>query len=446
MHELDFRETLYGQPAPLSIWIVNPFDDIPGEGLPALRYWTLARMLAARGHDVVWWTADFSHRRKARREMPRNFEEQESFRLRLVPVRPYAKNVSFARLRSQHDYGNGLERMGAAEVAAGTLDRPDLIVASMPPLEAGEAAVRLARRLDAAVVVDLMDLWPETFERVLPGPKWLRRLVAPMLLGGMYRRREKLLADADAIASSTRRFAEVAAPKSDVHVCLLGAYVEEFPPRSHSLPVEMPAATPQPTTIDRRPAPPGLGRPVECVYAGTLEAGQDLETIVAAARLLSHSGTPARIHVAGTGRLERFVESAAAAMPSGDSCRIVPHGLLDRKAYAELLCRCDVGLVAVKPETLVAVPYKAADFASAGLAIVNSLPGELADLVERYGAGLPYTAGDAASLARAIRELATDPRRLASAGRAARRMAETEFSREKIYGRYADWLEHAARP
>ena len=39
-------------PPPLTIWIVNPFDDIPGEGLPPLRYWSLARILAARGHDI----------------------------------------------------------------------------------------------------------------------------------------------------------------------------------------------------------------------------------------------------------------------------------------------------------------------------------------------------------------------------------------------------------
>ena len=50
-------------PHPLSIWVVNPFDDIPGEGLPPLRFWTLCRVLAGRGHDVTWWTADWSHRR-----------------------------------------------------------------------------------------------------------------------------------------------------------------------------------------------------------------------------------------------------------------------------------------------------------------------------------------------------------------------------------------------
>jgi len=62
-------------PRPLTIWLVNPFDDIPGEGPPPLRTWTLARVLAARGHDVTWWTATWSHRRKAIRSALLNHED-----------------------------------------------------------------------------------------------------------------------------------------------------------------------------------------------------------------------------------------------------------------------------------------------------------------------------------------------------------------------------------
>ena len=75
-------------PQSLTIWIVNPFDDIPGEGLPPLRYWSLARILAARGHDVIWWSATWSHRRKARRDVPLGIHDDEHFAVRLVAVRP----------------------------------------------------------------------------------------------------------------------------------------------------------------------------------------------------------------------------------------------------------------------------------------------------------------------------------------------------------------------
>ena len=117
------------------------------------------------------------------------------------------------------------------------------------------------------------------------------------------------------------------------------------------------------------------------------------------------------------------------------------HGLLDRGAYVKLLSGCDVGLVCVKPESLVAMPYKACDYAAAGLAIVNSLPGELATLVAEHRAGLPYAAGDAESLAAAIATLAGDRRTLLAMRQSARRMAEAEFDRDKTFPRFAEWLE-----
>jgi glycosyltransferase involved in cell wall biosynthesis len=100
--------------------------------------------------------------------------------------------------------------------------------------------------------------------------------------------------------------------------------------------------------------------------------------------------------------------------------------------------------VLVKPESLVAVPYKACDYAAAGLALVNSLPGELADLISTHEAGVPYVAGDGGSLAAAITGLATDRRRLLAMRQAARRLAVAVFDRDRTYPKFADWLETLA--
>ena len=424
-------------PHPLSIWVVNPFDDIPGEGLPPLRFWTLCRVLAGRGHDVTWWTADWSHRRKApRRPVPRLVEEEEGFGIRMVPVKPYRGNVSLSRLRSHRDFGRNLEREATAAVASGKLERPDIVLASLPPLEGPEAAARLARRLDAVLVVDLMDLWPETFERLLPGPEWLRRMLAPLLLGGMLRRRRVLLESADGISSATGAYAAAAlrdlpavALDRPPYVCHLGAYLAEYPDPPRPDPLEVPSSGVDP-------------RPLACVYAGSLEQGQDLDTVFAAARRLSAAGTAVDIHVAGTGKLESRLKADAATIPG--PARVVVHGLLPRGAYAKLLSDCDAGLVAVKPESLVAVPYKACDYAAAGLALVNALPGELADLIDTHRAGLPYGAGDPQSLADVLTTLAADRRLLLELRQGARRLAEDAFDREQTYPRFAHWLESLA--
>ena len=419
---------------PLSIWLVNPFDDIPGEGLPPLRYWTLARILAARGHDVIWWSATWSHRRKAIRSTPLGIREDEGFGVRLVAVRPYDRNVSWTRFGSHRDFGRTFERLANESIAAGHLERPDIILASLPPLDSPEAAARLARTLDATFVLDVMDLWPETFERLLPGPAFLRHLIAPWLLGRMARRRKAIVGAADAVSASTRTYADTILKEAPAdmprHVCQLGAYLEEFPapPRLvNHVPLD------DPTTLPSAAAE----APLQCVYAGSLESGQDVETLVAAARLLSATGVAVALHVAGTGKLEASLRSA----DQSGSCRLQCHGLLGRQEYAQLLRRCDVGLVLVKPESLVAVPYKACDYAAAGLAIVNSLPGELQTLVDEHAAGVFYAAGNAASLARAIASLAGDRAALLAMRHGSRRLAATVFDRERTYGRFADWLE-----
>jgi glycosyltransferase involved in cell wall biosynthesis len=389
-------------------------------------------VLAARGHDVTWWTATWSHRRKAPRTAPLGLREDEGFSVRLVAVRPYEKNVSLARLASHRAFGRTFERLANESVSTGQLERPDLIIASLPPLEGPEAALRLARRLDATFVLDVQDLWPETFERLLPGPPFLKRLLAPLLLGGMRARREALVAAADAVSATTHTYADVVlrgvGESKPRHVCTVGAYPQEFPD--------------DPRSVNRVPLPGGaadVAPALECVYAGSLEASQDLEIIPAAARLLAGEGVRATIHVAGTGSREAAL--ARAAEGGEGSCRVQLHGLLDRAGYVSLLSRCDVGLVCVKPESLVAIPNKAGDFAAAGLAIVSSLPGELESLIEENDAGVRYTAGDPVSLARAIAALASDPRRLAACRAGARRLAAAAFDRERTYQRFADWLE-----
>ena len=442
---------------PLTVWLVNPFDDIPGEGIPPLRYWSLARVLAARGHEVTWWTATWSHRRKTIRTAPLGILEDEGFAVRLVAVRPYEKDGSLARINSHKDFGRTFERLASEGVSSGQLARPDIILASLPPLESPEAALRLARTLDATFILDVMDLWPETFERLVPGPAFLRRLISPLLLGNMAGRRQALVAAADALSATTAAYATAAfadAPADTPrHICPVGAYVDEFPgpPRMTSeVPMPAPkAATEEPAAGAEPPrAILGLfgavgGRPadgpLDIVYAGSLEAGQDIEILPAVARQLSARGLAATIHVAGSGKLEAALRRAAEAATG--SCRMLVHGLLGRRDYVNLLSRCEVGLVAVKPESMVALPNKACDYAAAGLALVNSLPGELAELIDRYAAGVGYTSGDAASLAKAIAALSADRPKLAAMRQAARRMAEREFDREHTYAAFANWIE-----
>ena len=47
----------------MTVWIQNPFDNLPQEGFRKQRYWLMAEAFVRAGHDVVYWTSDFSHAR-----------------------------------------------------------------------------------------------------------------------------------------------------------------------------------------------------------------------------------------------------------------------------------------------------------------------------------------------------------------------------------------------
>ncbi|MBR1921951.1 MAG: glycosyltransferase WbuB, partial [Kiritimatiellae bacterium] len=86
----------------MRVWIENPFDGLPVEGHRPQRYWLMAEAFARAGHAVTLWTSDFSHATK----LPRRLTQAgpDAFALRLVATRPYARNVSLARIRSHRAY------------------------------------------------------------------------------------------------------------------------------------------------------------------------------------------------------------------------------------------------------------------------------------------------------------------------------------------------------
>ena len=341
----------------MRVWLQNPFDNLPSEGRRKQRYWLMAEAFVAAGHEVVLWTSDFSHATKR----PRVAAPVSPARItvRLVPTRPYAKNVSLARLRSHADYARTWERLARAEA-----QRPDLIVASLPTISGAEAAVRLARHFGARLVVDVQDAWPETFERLAPrGLRWLARL----LLAPLRRRARRTYRAADLVTGVCDRY-RVLVGRADYHRAYLG------------IEASAPAA---------REGHEGLA----LVYAGNLGVSYDLATIVAAVR----ADETLTLDVAGSGDF------------ACDCPRVRFHGLLDQASLARLFARCDVGVVPMRDDSWVGVPNKLFDYAAAGLRIVSSLRGETEALLARHGLGVCYAAGDPAALARAAHDAAALP-------------------------------------
>ena len=133
----------------MTVWIVNPFDNLPLEGNRPQRYWLLARAFARAGHDVTLWTSDFSHARKAKRVL-RGLDggerkrgcwgtrwssgETPDFRVVLVETPAYRANIGLRRIWSHRVFARRWRELAGGEPP------PDVLVTSLPPLALGQAA------------------------------------------------------------------------------------------------------------------------------------------------------------------------------------------------------------------------------------------------------------------------------------------------------------------
>ena len=121
----------------------------------------------------------------------------------------------------------------------------------------------------------------------------------------------------------------------------------------------------------------------------------DLETVI---KVVS-GRADVTLDIAGNGpdreRLERL----------GTAANIRFHGYLGENDLRTLLSKCDVGIIPMFPESCVGVPGKLADYAAAGLRVIESLGCETYEIVERYRVGVHYKAGNAVSLSSAIEQI-----------------------------------------
>ena len=374
----------------MKVWVVNPFDNLPPEGNRPQRYWLMCAAFARAGHDVTLWTSDFSHSRKARRVMDSAFPDP-GFRVVMVPSPPYGANICLARVWSHRVLARRWTRLAAAE------ERPDLVVASSPPLSLCAAARRYCAARGVPFVVDVMDAWPETFERVAP-----RFLLAPLAR----------------MARANYRAADAISAVSERYIDLVREYGATAPVRLfyHGIEIRHGAA-------ERASS----GEDFTIAYVGSMGASYDLATLVEAVKGMDG----VRLELAGSGPQEPGLRALAAGCP-----RIDFLGYLGDGELRKMLARADAGVVPMFPASCVGVPYKLADYAAAGLPVLNSLVGETARIVDENGAGASYRAGDAKSFASALERLRGMDAASLRAGAA--RLAHL-FDADVVYGEYVAW-------
>ena len=178
------------------------------------------------------------------------------------------------------------------------------------------------------------------------------------------------------------------------------------------------------------PAPPDprTDGPLRVVYyAAADHEGRPLDDLLDAAQLVVEAAWAVRVVHADTERLERVI----AERGMKDRVSLLRPVAPDR--LREALIGQDVGLILQRPITPndgLASPNKLFEYMLAGLAVVAPDLPALASIVGGEGAGLLYAAGDARSLADAVRTIAHDRPLLDRLRRRARALALERYNAE----------------
>jgi glycosyltransferase involved in cell wall biosynthesis len=178
------------------------------------------------------------------------------------------------------------------------------------------------------------------------------------------------------------------------------------------------------------------------LYSGNMGRCHDMETILAAAKLLKDQ--PIQFVFIGNGaKREGF--RAQASQLGLHNCQFLPYQ--DKQNLPYSLTACDLSLVSVSPgmEGLVA-PSKLYAALAAGrpLAIICEPHSYLRAMLQESGCGEAFSNGDAEGLAAFIRRLAADSPLTKQMGQAGRRYLQSNFTPDLIAQQYSQVLCEAA--
>jgi glycosyltransferase involved in cell wall biosynthesis len=395
-----------------------------GKGEAGVRGYNLVKTLAARGHEVTVICGVNWRDSSLQAEPGRWVQEKQVEDFRVVQLGVYYSNHQSFLARIWSFLLFGLASCWE------TVRRPaDVVFASSTPLTVSlpALAARLLRR--RPFVLEVRDLWPDF-------PIEIGVIRNPFVKKLLY-------------------FWEYVAYKFAWRLVALAPGAKEAIQRKAGRRADEIILIPNGSdTANLRPL---KGRPRKYIpcgdnelvfgYTGTHGPANGLDAILdAAAVLQKRNVTGLKFVLIGDGRDKARLQGRKETEGLEN---VLFLGLFNKQSYNEVLCELDVGMQILKNVEGFhwgSSPNKFFDYLAAGRPVLVNYPGWMAQLVTKHDCGVAVAPDGAEAFADGVEKLISQRARFAEIGANGRRLAETQFSQQKILQDLASFVEEINVP
>lgn len=407
----------------MRVWLVNEGENLPGDdNNPRLQRMGLLAYEVSKieGVEVVWWQSTFNHyQKKFRGYEDKTVQLKDNLKLIMLHSYGYKKNVSIRRMAHEMKTARKFYKQGNHEPL------PDVIVVAMPTVAQAHYVVKFGKKHHIPVLVDLRDLNPDVFVSPFTGiiKQCVKLGIKPLqwMLGNALKHANGLIGTTEPYLNWGLNYAKRSRGEND------RVFFVSYPDNgiSNSL------------SEGSRWIKYQDYKGIICCFFGQFGKLVDFDTVIEAAEICQNNGVEAKFLLCGKGELLEYYKNK---VKEKELNNVDLPGWVNKTDIADIGFISDVGLMAYKNDDNfnMQMPNKFSEYLSLGLAIMLQPTGVMEKVIADNNCGVRYQS--AQDLYEAVKSLSEDRKKLEKYKKNSRLLFEREFSVEKVYKEYAEYI------
>lgn len=346
----------------MDIWIVSLFEPTPLDKTRPMRFMSLANAAIKHGHKLTHFVCTFRHSTKVQRFKENHVEKiGPKHEIHYIYGSAYKKNISISRIKSHQVFTKNLINH------IKNIERPDIVLIAFPPISTAFKLGNWFKINKIPYVIDIIDPWPDIFEKYIPQ---IFKGALNVALKPNKNRVKQIMRNASGLSSISKAYIDWA----------ISLGFDKSKPNEFFYP-SVPLYEIQEKLSKIKASSDGK---LNLIYAGSFGVAYDIPIILEVARRFDKDFPEQTEFIfCGAGHYQEQIEKQ-----SKQTNNLTFLGRLGYDDLMEAYKKADLGLAQYAKGATQTVTYKLFDYLAAGLPVLNSLPTEMAAIIEEYEAGM----------------------------------------------------------